>query len=375
MKTTSVRTAVIPGLAALVLTFSACSAGNDDSGSDTGSGGSGGGESVSGQLAGGGASSQEAAQNAWIVGFQEANPDATVTYDPVGSGGGRENFISAAFPFAGSDAYLTDEEDELTDATERCGGEAPIEVPNYVSPIAMVYNVEGVDELNLSPDTIAGIFAGEITSWDAPEIAEDNPDAELPSAQINAVHRSDESGTTENFTNYLDIVAGDVWSAGAVETWPQEFGGEGAQGTSGVVSAVKSGTNSIGYADASQAGELSVANVGVGDEFVAPTAEAAASILDVSPRVEGRGEGSIVFDLDYETDEAGVYPIVLTSYLLACPSYSGDEAEAGELTKAYLTYIVSEEGQQFGADEAGSAPLSSELLTEVQGLVDGITVE
>nr|WP_207619735.1 phosphate ABC transporter substrate-binding protein PstS [Nocardioides sp. IC4_145] len=369
VKTTSVRTAVIPGLVALALTFSACSAGNDDSGSDAEGG------DFSGQLAAGGASSQEAAQNAWIVGFQEANPDATVTYDPVGSGGGRENFISGAFPFAGSDAFLTDDEGELTDATERCGGDAPIEIPNYVSPIAVVFNVEGVDELNLSPDTIAGIFAGEITRWDAEEIVADNPDADLPSERINPVHRSDESGTTENFTNYLDIVAGDVWTAGAIEVWPQEFGGEGAQGTSGVVSAVKSGTNSIGYADASQAGGLGVANVGVGDEFVGPTAEAAAAILDVSPRVEGRGEGSVVFELDYETEEGGVYPITLISYLLACPSYTGDEAEAGALAKGYLEYIVSDEGQEFGAEEAGSAPLSDDLQSEVQDLVEGITAE
>ncbi|WP_216656558.1 phosphate ABC transporter substrate-binding protein PstS [Nocardioides marmotae] len=369
MKSTSVRTAVVPGIAALVLTFSACSAGN------AGDGATGSGEGVSGQLAGGGASSQEAAQLAWTVGFQRENPDATVTYDPVGSGGGRENFIAGAFPFAATDAYLTDDEGELSAATERCGGDAPIEIPNYISPIALVHNIEGVDELNLSPETIAGIFSGEITTWDAPEIKKDNPDADLPSAPINAVHRSDESGTTENFTHYLDVVAGDAWSAGAVEVWPEEFGGEGAQGTSGVVSAVRSGTNSIGYADASQAGDLAVAKVGVGDEFVGPTADAAAKILDVSPRVEGRDDSSIVFDLDYETEESGVYPIVLTSYLLACPSYSGDEAEDGELTKAYLTYILSDAGQDFGAEEAGSAPLSDELRGRVQELAEGITVE
>lgn len=366
------RAIAAPGLVALALTFSACAAGNADDDGDDGAAGS---SDLSGQLAGGGASSQEAAQGAWTVGFQDANPGVTVTYDPVGSGGGRENFISGAFPFAGSDAYLTDDEGELSAATERCGGEAPIEIPNYVSPIALVFNVDGVDELNLAPDTVAGIFAGDITTWDAPEIERDNPDADLPSAGINAVHRSDESGTTENFTHYLDVVAGGAWSAGAVEVWPEEFGGEGAQGTSGVVSAVKSGKNSIGYADASQAGDLAVANVGVGDEFVGPTADAAAKILDVSPRVEGRGDTSLVFDLDYETDESGVYPIVLTSYLLACPSYSGDEAEAGELTKAYLEYVVSDDGQQFGADEAGSAPLSDELQGEVQELVEGITVE
>src|SRR5690606_37638359 len=112
---------------------------------------------LSGTLNGGGASSQEAAQNAWRAGFQEANPDVTVNYDPTGSGGGRENFISGGFAFAGSDSYLDDDEGELSAATEQCQAE-PIEIPNYVSPIAVVFNVEGVDELNLTPEAIAGIF-------------------------------------------------------------------------------------------------------------------------------------------------------------------------------------------------------------------------
>lgn len=373
MKRTSIRRAIVPGVAVLALAITGCSAGND-SGSEGGDGGESSSD-LAGELSAGGASSQEAAQNAWRVGFTEANPDVTVNYDPVGSGGGRESFISAAFPFAGSDAYLVDDEEstELTDATERCNGDAPVEVPNYISPIAIIFNVEGVDELNLTPQVLAGIFAGQITSWDAPEIAELNPDATLPSADINPVHRSDESGTTENFTNYLDTVAGDVWTAGEVETWPGEFGGEGANQTNGVVSAVRDGQNSIGYADASQAGDLAVANIGTEGSYVGPTPEAAAAILDASPRVEGRAEHSIVFDLDYNAE--GAYPIVLTSYLIACQSYTGDEAEAGELTKAYLAYVVSEEGQQFGAEEAGSAPLSDELRSEVEAAVESITVE
>lgn len=373
MNRTSIRRAIVPGVAVLALALSACSAGND-SGSDSEGGGGETTSDLAGELSGGGASSQEAAQNAWRVGFSEANPDVVVNYDPVGSGGGRESFISKAFPFAGSDAYLVDDEEaaELTDATERCGGTAPVEIPNYISPIAVVFNVDGVDELNLTPAVLAGIFAGEITQWDAPEIADLNPDASLPAEQINAVHRADESGTTENFTNYLSTVAGDVWTAGEVETWPGELGGEGANQTNGVISAVRDGENSIGYADASQAGDLGTALIGEEGSYVGPTPEAAAAILDVSTRVEGRGENSIVFDLDYEAE--GAYPIVLVSYLIACQEYSGDEAEAGELTKAYLSYIVSEEGQQFGADEAGSAPLSDALRTEVEAAVESITV-
>ena len=142
-----------------------------------------------------------------------------------------------------------------------------------------------------------------------------------------------------------------------------------------MVSAVGDGENSIGYADASQAGDLGVANVGVGEDFVAPTPEAAAAILDASPAAEGASDTALIFDLDHNTTEAGTYPIVLTSYLIACPTYAGDEAAAGALVKGYLAYIVSDEGQQFGAEEAGSAPLSDTLQPQAQAAVEGITTE
>ncbi|WP_204163749.1 phosphate ABC transporter substrate-binding protein PstS [Nocardioides solisilvae] len=365
MTSTSFRRAIVPGLAALALTLSACGAANEEASADgdTPSG-------LSGTLNGGGASSQEAAQNAWRAGFQEANPDVTVNYDPVGSGGGREGFSSGGFSFAGSDSYLDDEEGELTAVTEQCNGTAPIEIPNYVSPIAVIFNVEGVDELNLTPEAIAGIFNNEITKWNDPAIAETNPDADLPDADITAVHRSDESGTTGNFTNYLGTVAPDAWPHGEIEIWPIKAG-EGASGTSGVVSAVTNGQNTIGYADASQAGDLGTANVQVGDDFVGPTAEAAAKILEVSPRVEGRADTSMVFDLDYETEEAGTYPIVLTSYLMACTTY--EDEETAELVKGYISYILSEDGQATGQENAGSAPLADSLAEEARGHVEAIS--
>ncbi|HSE09237.1 MAG TPA: phosphate ABC transporter substrate-binding protein PstS [Nocardioidaceae bacterium] len=367
MKRTSFRRVAAPGAAALALglTLSACGAANEQQATNSSATV----EGLSGTLNGGGASSQEAAQNAWRAGFQQANPEVTVNYDPIGSGGGREQFVSGGFAFAGSDSYLDNDEGELDKATERCG-EAPIEVPAYVSPIAVIYNLEGVDNLQLSPETLAGIFAGDIKKWNDPAIAEDNPDADLPAETINPVHRSDESGTTGNFTNYLGTAAPDAWTYGEIEVWPKKAGGEGGSGTSGVVSAVKSSVNSIGYADASQAGDLGVASVGVGDEFVDPNPEAAAKIFEVSPRVEGRADTSMVYDLDYDTEESGVYPIVLTSYLMACPSY--DDKASADLVKAYIDYVISDEGQQTSAENAGSAPLSESVRSEAQSLVDQI---
>ena len=178
MNRTSFRRAMVPTAAALMLGFglAACSAGNaDDDSPDAGSD-----SGLSGELAGGGASSQDKAQQAWRAGFQSANPDVTITYDPVGSGDGRQNFISGAFSFAGSDSYLSDDEGELSDAKAACGGEDPIEVPAYVSPIAVAFNLEGVDSLNLSAKTIAQIFDGKITKWNDPLIANETMASTCP---------------------------------------------------------------------------------------------------------------------------------------------------------------------------------------------------
>ena len=224
---------------------------------------------VAGTLIGAGASSQAAAMEGWRVGFQELNPDVTVEYDPIGSGGGRERFLEGATVFAGSDAFLDDE--EFATSQERCAGDGgAINLPHYISPIAIPFNVDGVDSLNLSPELIAGIFANQITNWNDPAIAELNPDTEFPDLAINPVHRSDDSGTTENFTDYMSQTAGDIWTFGAIEPWDIDGpgGGEGGQGTSGVVAAVGAGNGSIGYADASQIGELPAASVGVAGDFV-----------------------------------------------------------------------------------------------------------
>ncbi|WP_338403852.1 phosphate ABC transporter substrate-binding protein PstS [Cellulosimicrobium arenosum] len=359
-------------IGALALTLAAC--GSDDPVGDAG--GDSGTESstdaatdLSGELSGAGASSQESAMEAWRAGFQSTNPDVTVNYDPVGSGGGRTQFLAGGTGWAGSDAALDDE--ELTKSQEVCGPDGAIDLPVYVSPIAIIYNLPDLPEVNLAPETLAGIFNGDITTWDADEIAADNPDADLPSTAITPVHRSDESGTTENFTDYLAATAGDAWGHEASGDWPTQ-GGESAQGTSGVVQTVQAGEGTIGYADASKAGELGTASIKVGEEWVAYSPEAAAEVVDASPRVEGRGEHDIAVELDRKTVESGAYPLVLVSYAIACSNYE-DEA-TGELVKAFLTYISSDEGQQASASAAGSAPISEDLRTDVHAAIEAITV-
>ncbi|WP_049579337.1 phosphate ABC transporter substrate-binding protein PstS [Streptomyces sp. SBT349] len=370
MRNWRAQSAAIVAVSALAL-VTACSSDNEGNG-DTGGGDTGGnGETseLSGTIAGAGASSQEAAMGAWMAGFNAVNPDVTVDYEPSGSGAGREQFIAGGTDFGGTDAYFHDEEGELAAATERCAGDV-VEIPVYVSPIALAFNLEGVDSLNLSPSTIAQIFNQQITTWNDEAIAADNPDVELPDSAITVVNRSDPSGTTENFVEYLAAVAPDDWPHEVSDEWPVS-GGEAAQGTSGVSAAISGGDGTIGYMDASQATELGTVSVGVGEEFVSYSPEAAAAVLAVSERVEGRGQYDFAYDLARDTTEAGTYPIVLVSYAMACATY--DDAAKAELVQAFLGYIISEEGQQAAATEAGSAPLSEELRTEFQAAVDAIS--
>ncbi|PRY52174.1 phosphate transport system substrate-binding protein [Geodermatophilus tzadiensis] len=364
------RAAVLSTALASTLALAACGAANETEASSGGSGG-GSGESaaeLSGDLVGAGASSQQAAMEAWQAGFEGEYPGVQFSYDPAGSGAGREQFIDGRADFAGSDAALDDE--ELTAARERCGGGEVFELPNYISPIAVIFNLEGVDSLDLSPDLIARIFTGQITTWNDPAIAEANPDAQLPDTAITPVHRGDDSGTTDNFTDYLFQTAPDVWTSEPDGVWPLP-GGEAANGTSGVVGVVESTAGAVTYADASRAGELGVASVAVGEEFVAPSAEAAATIVENSPRVEGRGEYDFAIELDRQTEGTGEYPIVLVSYHVGCVQY--DDQAAADNVKAFMTYVISEDGQSAAAENAGSAPISDTLREQAQSAVDAIT--
>ncbi len=327
---------------------------------------------LSGTLVGVGASSQASAQEAWIAAFQDANPSVTVEYSPDGSGAGRDTFIAGASTFAGSDRAFDDEEVEAGEFGS-CNVDAGIvEIPAYISPIAVIFNLEGVDTLNMDAATIAGIFLGQITNFNDPAIAALNEGVELPDQPITPVHRSDDSGTTENFTEYLNGAAPDVWTAEPDGVWPVD-GGEAAAQTSGLVDAVTNGTGTIGYADASRAGDLGTVAVQVGDEFVPYSAEAAAAIVDASPRVEGRGDADLAIEIDRTSTEADVYPVVLVSYLIGCVEYT--DPEQAPLVKAYFEYIMSSEGQQAAADAAGSAPVSGDLESEALAAVDLIVTE
>ncbi len=297
---------------------------------------------ISGNFSGAGASSQQAAVEAWIAGFQGTNPEAKIAYNPSGSGAGVQTFLTGATAWAGSDKALAD--DEVEQSKSVCTEGTAFDVPVYISPIAVVFNLKGVSDagkhINMDAATIAKIFDGKITKWNDPAIADQNKDLKLPDTAITVVHRSDKSGTTQNFVSYFKDVTPDNWTYDLSENWPNEVG-QGAKGTSGVISTVKQADGTIGYADFSQVGDLGTVAVKVGDKYNEISAEA-----------------------------EGAYPIVLVSYDIVCPAYK--DTKQAEFAKAWLTYVTSDEGQKAAQDAAGTAPLPSSLKSEITKSIEAI---
>lgn len=314
---------------------------------------------LSGTIAGAGSSAQGAAQESWVAAFQTRNPNVTISYDPSGSGAGREAFIGGGVAFAGTDSALSD--DEIRGSFEGCVDDSFIQVPAFIDPIAVIYHLDGVDELNLDAATLAAIFAGEITRWDDPAIVRQNTGARL-GGPITAVHRSDDSGTTKNFTDYLRVNAPEIWTEPADDRFPFAKG-TGAQGNSGVVQAVASAPGAIGYAAASRAGELGIARIKVGDSYVAFSNEAAAAVVAGSPPAGNASPYNLAISIDRATTNPDEYPLVLVSYLLACREYR--ESSVAPIAKAYVAFVTSHDGQEVAA-RTGAAALSATQIDEIQ---------
>ena len=325
-----------------------------------------------GQYSGAGASSQQAAVEAWIADFESKNDGVKVAYNPSGSGAGVSTFLTGATAWAGSDKALADEEVEQSKSV--CASGTAFDVPVYVSPIAVAFNLKGVSDagkhVNMDASTIAKIFDGKITTWNDPAIADQNKDLDLPSTPITVVHRSDKSGTTQNFVSYLKDVAPDDWTYDLSENCPNEVG-QGAKGTSSVVSTIKQADGTIGYADFSAVGDLGTVAVKVGDSYSEISADAAAKTVDDSPADEtAKGDNRVVIAINHKTEAKGAYPIALVSYDIACPAYK--DANTAKFAKAWLTYVTSDEGQQAAASAAGSAPLPSSLSSQITKSIEAI---
>lgn len=327
---------------------------------------------ISGNFSGAGASSQQAAVEAWIAGFQGTNPEAKIAYNPSGSGAGVQTFLTGATAWAGSDKALAD--DEVEQSKSVCTEGTAFDVPVYISPIAVVFNLKGVSDagkhINMDAATIAKIFDGKITKWNDPAIADQNKDLKLPDTAITVVHRSDKSGTTQNFVSYFKDVTPDNWTYDLSENWPNEVG-QGAKGTSGVISTVKQADGTIGYADFSQVGDLGTVAVKVGDKYNEISAEAGSKVIGDSKQDDTvKGDNRIVIKINHATEAEGAYPIVLVSYDIVCPAYK--DTKQSEFAKAWLTYVTSDEGQKAAQDAAGTAPLPSSLKSEITKSIEAI---
>ncbi len=326
---------------------------------------------LTGSITGAGSSAQRAAMEAWKASFAAIHPKTQIQYSPDGSGAGRTALLADAVDFAGSDAYL--EEEEFEKSKEACGPDGAFNIPAYVSPISVAFNVPGIKSINMDAATIAAIFRGEITNWNDPTIASQNPELELPDLRIAPINRSDDSGTTENFTDYLHEVAPEAWPYEPDGTWPGELGGENAKGNAGVVSTMAKTVGSITYADDSAVGEeLGTVALKVGDDYVPVSAEGAAIAVDQAEPVEGRPEYDLALNLDRQTTAPGAYPLVLVSYHIYCTTYT--DAETAELVRTFGTYVVSDEGQQASAEAAKSAPISESLSERATDAISRIDV-
>ena len=366
-----VRSRAVPSLSlAVVLGLTAC--GSDyPLGAEQEAAAQRGDTSLQGAVTASGSSAQGPAMDAWRSGFATLYPRAQVQYSPDGSGAGRGALLAGAVGFAGSDAYLDDE--ERAESTEVCGPGGAFNIPAYVSPISVAFNLPGIEALDLDAATVARMFRGEIAMWNDPAIAAQNPGVELPARPISAVSRSDDSGTTENFTDYLHAVAPEAWPEEPDGMWPADLENENAKGNAGVVTTVAGTVGAVTYADDSAVGDpLGRVALRVGDTYVPVSSEAAAAAVDLAARVPGRQEYDLALDLDRTTTAPGVYPLVLVSYHVYCARYENEATAV--VVRAFGTYAVSAEGQAEAAAAAKSSPISAGLSRQATEAIASIEV-
>jgi len=310
-------------------------------------------------LNGDGSSLQYGFNQVVIGGFKQAQPSVTINYQPNGSGQGRTDFVAKTVDFAGTDAPYK--------ATDTQPPAPFFYFPTVVAPITVSYNVSGLKGLKLSGDTTAKIFQGVITTWDDPAIAAENPKAKLPSTKITVVHRSDGSGTTANFTNFLVKAAPTTWTLGTGSTVQWPAGTQGANGNTGVATLVKTTDGAIGYVDFSDAvaSELSYAAIkNASGKYIVPSlvgASAAADGATVNP------------DLTYDPINApgpAAYPITSPTWDIVYVTQT--DANKGNAIKGFLNYIYSE-GQAL-AKSVNYAPLPKKLLNQARTQVRKIVV-
>ncbi|HSH62440.1 MAG TPA: phosphate ABC transporter substrate-binding protein PstS [Acidimicrobiales bacterium] len=327
----SLRSArVLVAVITVSLVAAACGGGRDE-----GSGGSGSEPQLTATLNGSGATFPQPFYEAVIDEFKKQQKGVTVNYGGGGSGKGRQELQDQVVDYAGSDGTVKPE-----DVAKYKGGEF-LYVPTVAAPITVSYNLADVQALKLDAPVIAKIFQREIKRWDAAEIKALNPETKLPATPITVAHRSDGSGTTENFTKYLVAAAPGVWKLGSGSTVPWPADEQAGNGNSGVAQIVKTNVGAIGYVDLSDAREsqLRVAMVkNRGGQFVEPTPEGASAALQGA---------ELKPDLTYnplDASGAQTYPITAPTWILVYKNQK-DKAK-GDALKAFLRFLLTDGQKQ-----------------------------
>jgi phosphate transport system substrate-binding protein len=328
-------------VAAMVLILAACSSSNNG-------GGSGGGSSGSGTLNGSGSTFQLTFQQTAIQNFKSIEPNLTVNYGGGGSGKGRTDLASGVVQYAGSDTAPIP-----SDEVSSFKGKTVLYFPVLIGPITISYNLSGVNNLKLDGPVIADIFQGNITKWNDSKIKALNPGVNLPSTAITIARRSDSSGTTQNFSEFL-VESAKNWKLGSDSTikWPATS--RGGNGNGGVAQIVKSTDGAVGYVDYAdaKASGLSFASVKNKDgKYIAPSTQSATAAAD---------NVTVKDDLTFSAIWASgpdSYPITYQSWVLVYQSQSS--SGTAKNLKSYLGYLLGD-GQQL-LPQLGYAPLPSSL--------------
>lgn len=355
------------------LTLTACGSDNN-TGTTAGSGGTGSnGTSTcpTGTLNAEGSSAQKNAIEEAIAAYGKQCPDVTVNYNPTGSGAGIKQFTAGQVDFAGSDSALKTEpagSAEVDAAKKRCQGNPAWDLPMVTGPIAIAYKLSGVSSLTITPELAANIFNGKITSWDDAALAKVNPGVKLPAKPIRVFFRSDESGTTDNFTKWLNGAAPTAWTAQPAKKWTGK--GEGKEKSAGVTDAVNSTEGGITYVEWSYArdAKLGIAKVDNGGGAVELTSDTVAKAVATATQ---KGTGNdLALKLDYATKQPGAYPVILVTYEIVCSK--GLDPAKTTLVKSFLTSFAGTEFQKTLPD-LGYAPLPEQLRTKVAAAIEQIS--
>ena len=347
-------------LAASALLAAACSSSSTTNGSSSSGGSSGGSSNASGTLNASGSTFQLTFQQAAISAFKSIQPNLTVNYGGGGSGKGRTDLASGVVDFAGSDSTIPDEE------KGNFNGKTVLYFPVVVGPITLSYNLSGLSKpLQLSAPVVANIFQGKITTWNNSAIAADNPGVTLPSTTIVIARRSDSSGTTSNFSKFLEEGAPSVWKLGSSSTinWPANS--RGGNGNGGVASIVKSTPGAIGYVDYAdaKASGLSYASVkNSAGNYIAPSVQSATTAAE---------NATIGPDLTFSAiwaSGAQSYPITYQSWDLVFQAQSSKQTATN--LQAYIGYLLGD-GQKL-LPQLNYAPLPSNIDQQAQAQLSKI---